>query len=119
MQPHSSSPQRVKCCFYNTCRHAVSTTTDFAALQGKDGYPLQSLRAFKRTKLLEPGASETLEMLLSQSDFVMPRPSDGVNALHLGPWKFIVGSFEGAAGTGGQVGSMPSASLSAEVTLPY
>jgi hypothetical protein len=88
-------------------------------VQGKDGYPLQSLRAFKRTKLLEPGASETLEMLLSQSDFVMPRPADGVNALHLGPWKFTVGRFDGAAGTGGQVGSMSSASIEAEVALPY
>ncbi|KAF6262012.1 glycoside hydrolase superfamily [Scenedesmus sp. NREL 46B-D3] len=99
--------------------HSVPLFLSHETARGKDGYPLQSLRAFKRTKLLEPGSSEDLEMLLSQSDFVMPRPSDGVDALHLGPWEFTVGSFKGAAGSGGQVGSMPAASITAEVTLPY
>lgn len=33
-------------------------------------------------------------MTLTLPDFVMPRESDGRNMLHLGPWKFSVGTWD-------------------------
>ncbi|KAF8063677.1 BXL3 [Scenedesmus sp. PABB004] len=112
-------------------RAALTAPRTPTAPQGTRGYPLQSLRAFKRTRTLAPGESEALEMRLGLADFSLPRPSDGAAAVHLGPWTFSIGTWDsgsgsgasaasagaGARGAGARAGRVPHASLTADVGL--
>jgi len=70
-------------------------------MQSTGGNPKQSLRGFERTKLLNPGETQQVVMLLDQNDFLMARP-DGIQVFLPGPWLFSVGVWDAPpAGTAG------------------
>ncbi|KAI8462979.1 MAG: glycoside hydrolase superfamily [Monoraphidium minutum] len=57
---------------------------------GNGLFPRKSMRAFARTKLLAPGASQTLALPMRTSDFTVPR-EDGASLVRLGTWRAQIG----------------------------
>eukprot|EP00775_Hariotina_reticulata_P008295 gene8295-8481_t len=81
--------------------HVVPMYLAHTAVKGTGGNPKQSLRGFERTKLLQPGETQQVVMLVDQNDFLLTR-TDGSQVFLAGPWLFSVGVWDappaGAAG---------------------